>query len=254
MLAVVNGTLFFRATDGVNGRELWKSDGTADGTVLVRDINPGSASADIGIGGGLNVDGKLFFAADDGFHGRELWALVPPQVESVVLNDGSAQRSIVRSITVTFSEILTIDAGAFELRQQGGGLVGLEVRTALVDGKTVAMLTFTGNDIIGGSLADGSYTLFMRADHIHDRWGWELDANGDGRAGGDRLDAFFRLFGDSDGDRDVDLRDLARFLSSLGRRPGDPLYLAYFDVNGDDWVGVVDLIAFARRFGTHLNP
>ena len=41
----VNGTLFFRATDGVTGAELWKSDGTAAGTVLVRDINPGAASS-----------------------------------------------------------------------------------------------------------------------------------------------------------------------------------------------------------------
>ena len=38
----VNGTLFFAADDGGHGRELWKSDGTAAGTVLVKDINPGS--------------------------------------------------------------------------------------------------------------------------------------------------------------------------------------------------------------------
>ena len=34
----VNGTLFFAANDGTHGRELWKSDGTAAGTVLVKDI------------------------------------------------------------------------------------------------------------------------------------------------------------------------------------------------------------------------
>ena len=38
-LTNVNGTLFFTANDGTNGRELWKSDGTAAGTVMVKDIN-----------------------------------------------------------------------------------------------------------------------------------------------------------------------------------------------------------------------
>ena len=40
--ANVNGTLYFSATDGAHGYELWKSDGTASGTVLLKDINPGS--------------------------------------------------------------------------------------------------------------------------------------------------------------------------------------------------------------------
>ncbi len=34
--------VFFSATDATSGTELWKSDATAAGTVLVRDINPGT--------------------------------------------------------------------------------------------------------------------------------------------------------------------------------------------------------------------
>ncbi len=36
----MNGTLYFLASDGTTGIELWKSDGTSAGTVLVRDVLP----------------------------------------------------------------------------------------------------------------------------------------------------------------------------------------------------------------------
>ena len=40
----VNGTLYFAANDVDQGVELWKSDGTLAGTMLVRDIRGGPAS------------------------------------------------------------------------------------------------------------------------------------------------------------------------------------------------------------------
>jgi endonuclease/exonuclease/phosphatase family metal-dependent hydrolase len=177
---------------------------------------------------------------------------VPPQVEQVVVNDGSAQRSMVTSLTVKFNEGVTLDTGAIEVRRQGGGSFTTHVVTQVLGGKTVAVVTFSGRDVVGGSLADGRYQLILHADRVRDSHGNSLDGDADGTAGGDRTHAFHRLFGDSDGDRDVDARDLFRFVSSFGRQAGDMNYLAYFDVNGDDRVGVIDLVAFARRLGTRL--
>src|SRR5438067_13780239 len=55
----VGGMAFFVANDGVHGFELWKSDGTADGTRMVKDIVPGPGSS---LAGGLTaVDRTLFF-------------------------------------------------------------------------------------------------------------------------------------------------------------------------------------------------
>jgi ELWxxDGT repeat protein len=72
---VLDGTLYFTATDGVHGFELWKSDGTAAGTSLVQDIRSGPAdSSPLDL---TNFEGTLFFSADDGPHGRELWKLSP---------------------------------------------------------------------------------------------------------------------------------------------------------------------------------
>src|SRR5436190_23671500 len=43
-LVNVNGTLFFVANDGLNGTELWKTNGTANSTTLVKDIFSTSGS------------------------------------------------------------------------------------------------------------------------------------------------------------------------------------------------------------------
>jgi ELWxxDGT repeat protein len=62
---------FFTATTGSLGRELWKTDGTMNGTILVKDVYPGVSSGDPR--NLFVVNGTLFFTADDGLSGRELW-------------------------------------------------------------------------------------------------------------------------------------------------------------------------------------
>jgi ELWxxDGT repeat protein len=83
---VFNGALYFQADDGVSGFELWKTDGTAAGTVLVKDINTaagaGSFPADFTV-----FKDALFFAADDGANRRKLWRSDGTAAGTVLVKD-----------------------------------------------------------------------------------------------------------------------------------------------------------------------
>jgi ELWxxDGT repeat protein/VCBS repeat-containing protein len=70
-LTVVNNTLFFSATNGLNGIELWSLDLTQpDATpTLVRDIRSGGDSSPANL---VNFNGTLYFRANDGT-GLGLW-------------------------------------------------------------------------------------------------------------------------------------------------------------------------------------
>lgn len=70
-LTCYGGEVFFSATDGVHGVELWKTDGTEGGTVMVKDLNPGSGNGTPSNFMGFN--GMLHFTATDGINGLQLW-------------------------------------------------------------------------------------------------------------------------------------------------------------------------------------
>jgi ELWxxDGT repeat protein len=70
----VGSTVFFHATDGAHGYELWKTDGTPDGTLLVKDIASGPSDSVLANLENLMVavgDRLVFTACDD--HGCEPW-------------------------------------------------------------------------------------------------------------------------------------------------------------------------------------
>jgi ELWxxDGT repeat protein len=83
-LTAVGGTLFFGASNETDNYELWKSDGTEAGTVMVKDIDTsGSSYVDY-----LTVMGStLFFEAYDGTNGYELWKSDGTEAGTVIVKD-----------------------------------------------------------------------------------------------------------------------------------------------------------------------
>jgi len=186
-------------------------------------------------------------------------ATVPIQVESVVVGDGSASRSTVKQLVVTFNRVVTLYAGAFLINKRGagGGPVGVAVSADDSSGKTIATLTFTGGYVEGsGSLSDGNYGLEIVASKV--RVGSEsLDGDDNGAPGGDypfgyqEVDEFFRLFGDGDGDGDVDATDLfLHFAPAFGSNYPNSNYRSDLDTEQDGDVDATDLfLGFAPNFG-----
>ena len=92
-LAKLRGQLFFAARDDTHGRELWKSDGSRAGTVMVKNIDPAPHN-DYDEGPASSypstltpVGRRLFFSADDGRHGRELWKSTGSRTGTVLVKD-----------------------------------------------------------------------------------------------------------------------------------------------------------------------
>ncbi len=76
-LFALGNTLFFTANDGVNGNELWSSDGTSAGTTLFKDFRPSTfdGSASCTQFAALTFDGVdyLYFSGNSPGSGSELW-------------------------------------------------------------------------------------------------------------------------------------------------------------------------------------
>lgn len=61
----VRRDVLFRASGGAGRRSLWKTDGTPEGTVFVKEVTEAGPMTTVG--------GSVFFSATDPEHGHELW-------------------------------------------------------------------------------------------------------------------------------------------------------------------------------------
>jgi hypothetical protein len=225
----------------------------------------------------LTADGRYFTVAYAP-HSVTLTAL--PPVGSIQVNDGSAQRSEVRSITVTFNGPVSFAGGngsaaaAFELDHLGDptdgtfGTPRAVTLSAAVSsngaGQTVVTLMFSGSETdsfsaqngAAASLADGRYRLTIFSANVSLPDGSHLSG---GTNYVSPTDAFgvaglhlYRLFGDGNGDGVVDSTDFAFFRSTWDLNWTDADFLAYFDSDNSGAIDSTDLGQLRTRFNSNV--
>jgi hypothetical protein len=250
-----------------------------NGDVVATDDNSGPDGRNAALTHPVTISGKYLvrILSPRGPGGEYvLRALAAPTVESILYfnenaaaeknftADGTGQRSIVKQIQVTFagSEVVVplgpVTDKSFVLESvPGGSAVGLEVLSRLHDPvakKTIVTLgVLSGSPLVNafGSLNDGRYQLTIDGALLG------VDGDGDGALGGEAVDEFFRFFGDSDGDRDVDNRDQANYLQTIRGTAGFAKFIPVFDFNNDDNVQTggatgIDLTEFRKRYGKRI--
>lgn len=167
-----NGTLFFTADDGINGTELWKSDGTAAGTMMVKDIRPGMTGSfpnGSNPNNFLDINGTLFFSATDGINGSELWKSDGTAAGTVMVKDivpgpnGSGPQYLANLNGLLY---FGTGNGSHELWQSDGTTAG-----------TVLVKAFPGANSVGPYyLKTINNILFFRAsDGINGEELWKSD-------------------------------------------------------------------------------
>jgi len=80
-----NGEVYFTTYSTDAGIELWKTDGTEEGTRMVKDIYEGTSNSNIAE---LTIfNNKLYFVATDATYGREIWQTDGTEAGTNVLKD-----------------------------------------------------------------------------------------------------------------------------------------------------------------------
>src|SRR5262249_42512545 len=113
-----NGMLYFTGRGGRGQGELWRSDGTEAGTVLVKAIGPDEPTAFNGLSWLTNANGTLCFAAYTEGEGQELWKSDGTDAGTVLVKD------INPSGNSTPNELTALDGVLYftAIGSGGGGL------------------------------------------------------------------------------------------------------------------------------------
>lgn len=169
------GYAYFTASNEL-GTELWRTNGTPDGTTMVKEILPGYGSG-AGTSGFACINGILLFGASDGTHGFELWKSNGTIDGTVLLRDisegsnGSSPRTfITRNGVLFFSAFNT--QGITELWTSDGSTDGTS-RVA-----TVGTLPWSQQLLHVGQSASGIYFLKPIGSGMFELWVSDGTTNG----------------------------------------------------------------------------
>lgn len=186
-LVAVGNLLLFKGCDAYHGCELWKSDGTEAGTVIVKDIMPGSGSGASPDGyystRSTAVNGTLFFVGSDGLQVPALWKSDGTEAGTVMVKQvSSSGGNVIEDLTNVNGLIFftAVDYGASDVHgRELWKSDGTEAGTTLVADITPGQWGGGPRD-----LTSVNGTLFFSADDtVHGRELWKSD----GTPGGTRM-------------------------------------------------------------------
>jgi hypothetical protein len=256
-----NGVAF--SVDGTNWYRITTLGGTSSTSYATSTFNLSSIAAGLGLT--LSANTLIRFQeynVDSAFAPKLALAIDNVKVSALSVltqnqvDNGTTQRSAVRSITLTFQgNVTTIPSAAFTLtRSEDGLVVPVVVGSPIyIGGHMTVVLTFSGPNLHGPSLPDGRYVLSIAGSQILDNFGNQVDAASNGASGSTGTINFFRFFGDSNGDGRVDATDYLAFRTAYlsGIATGAN---AIYDDNGDGLFSVIDLNAFNANFLKRTLP
>jgi PKD repeat protein len=272
-LTVVTGDTSGKANQALSYSALATDPGTSDVLAFTWDFGDGSVPAT-----GSAVS-HVFAAAgtytvtvgvsdgDGSSDSRSMAVTIVPAVtlkmSQVTVNNGAAQRSNIETLSIQFSGASNIqaliDAGTIcqAVQVWSSTQVTLAANRFRYDASTFRLTVDLTIDGFGGSaatlLADGTYQLKMNTGMISaagDPNNHLLDD--DGMADGIRRYDFFRLQGDFDGNRVVDLADRTSLMACMNTKAGCAGYDRAYDLNGDGVINISDYTLWTRLVGRKI--
>jgi ELWxxDGT repeat protein len=199
-MAAMNGHVYFTIypqqepyNSVHNTGQLWRTDGTTEGTVMIRDVSSqtwdptDTAPSRTGL---INVGGTLYFSANDGKHGYELWRSNGTKRGTVLVRDlvqGSYNPNMDGSYPTHLTDVngtLFFSANGFLYRSDGTAAGTIKLKTVTQPRGFVnvsGILFFVNGDNLWVSDGSRAGTRMVVEGEIAERFGPATTASLNGR-------------------------------------------------------------------------